>query len=357
MEQTHLKDFQSWLSLKSIEGALLLNPVNVSYFTGFTGDESYLFVTPSEALFITDSRYLSQVKAEVRGVAVEQNQKGLTGVISLIHERFPLNDLGLELSYVSASDYLTIKKKILCPVIDIGAQIDSLRQVKDEEEINCIKKACAIADQAFMQVLTEIKPGMTELMVASKLESHFKELGSTGPSFETIVAAGIRSSMPHGSASTNVIKSGDLVTLDFGCFYEGYTSDLTRTIGVGKISKDQQEIYDIVLKANEETIKILRQGVTGAEMHEKAHNIIDSAGYQQYFGHGTGHGIGRSIHEGPGAWGGYQSQPVVSGNIITIEPGIYLPDRFGVRIEDDVLINDQGYEVLTKSPKNELIII
>lgn len=331
--------------------------MNVSYFTGFSGDESYLFVTPKEEIFITDSRFVSQAKVELNGFKIQQNQKGLDGVLNLIHENFSLDDIGVELTCVSAADYLTIKKKIQRPIIDVSEEIDELRQVKDELEIEKIKKACEIADQSFAMILKEIKAGMTELEVAARLESHFKELGSTGPSFETIVAAGIRSSMPHGAASSNRIKEGDLVTLDFGCYYEGYTSDITRTIGVGSVSEGQRQIYNIVLKANKETIAILRQGVTGAEMHEKAHSIIDSAGYKENFGHGTGHGIGRSIHEGPGAWGKYQAEPVVSGNIITIEPGIYLPDRFGVRIEDDVLITDQGYEVLTNSPKDELIII
>lgn len=357
MEEKHLKDFQSWLSQKSIEGALLIDPINVAYFTGFTGDESYLFVTPKQAIFFTDSRYLTQAKNELHGVMLVENQRNLLGVIKYINDNFPLNDLGLEFAFVTAADYLTLKKKIRRPLIDVSPEIDALRQVKDADEIAKIRQACQIADQAFALILEEIKPGMTELAVAAKLESHFKELGASGPSFATIVASGDRSALPHGVASPKKIVSGDIVTLDFGCYYQGYTSDITRTIGIGEVSEDQRQIYQLVLEANEATIKILQQGITGTEMHEKAHQVIDGAGYKEYFQHGTGHGIGRNIHEGPGAWGIYQTKPVVTGNVITIEPGIYLPERFGVRIEDDVLITDQNYEVLTKAPKDELIVI
>lgn len=353
----HLKDFQKWLSEKKISGALLLDFQNVSYFTDFTGDESYLFVTPEDAIFFTDSRYLSQANSEIKDLKIEQNQYSLSGVLDFIKKNFSLNNLGLELQTLSASDYLMIKEKIGCPILEVSDEINSLREVKDEIEISKIKKACEIADRSFAMILKEIKPGMTELEVAAKLEGHFKELGSTGPSFETIIASGVRSSLPHGSASSKVIQVGDLVTLDFGCYYEGYTSDITRTIAVGNVNSEQEAIYELVLKANEETIKILHQGVTGKEMHEKAHRIIDAQGYRDNFGHGTGHGIGRNIHEGPGAWGKYQNQGVVKGNIITIEPGVYLPDRFGVRIEDDVLITEDGYVVLTTAPKDKLIII
>ncbi len=357
MEEIHLKKFQSWLSQKSVEGALLIDPINVSYFTGFTGDESFLFVTPEKSIFFTDSRYITQAKSQLHGISLEENQRGLLGVIRYINDNFPLNDLGLEFSYVTANDYLTVKKKVRRPLIDISPEIDHLRQVKDSDEILKIRRACEISDQAFALILEEIRPGMTELAVAAKLESHFKELGASGPSFSTIVASGARSALPHGIASDKEIHEGDLVTLDFGCYYHGYTSDITRTIGIGHVSEDQKNIYQLVLRANKDTIKILQQGVTGTEMHEKAHQIIDGAGYKKFFQHGVGHGIGRSVHEGPGSWGVYRNNPVIIGNVITIEPGVYLPNRFGVRIEDDVLITDHNYEVLTKAPKDDLIII
>lgn len=353
---TRLQTFKEQLATRTIQAALLVNPLNVTYFTGFTGNESYLLVTPSDNIFITDSRFTTQAAAQVKDCEIVQVQAGISEILT----KFNLNQyitLGLELDFLTAIEYLEIKNSLSSELVNIGNVIDKLRQVKDETEIAKTKKACDIADQAFSLILKEIKIGMTELEVAARLESHFKELGSTGPSFETIVASGSRSALPHGTASTKKIANGDMVTLDFGCYFEGYTSDITRTIVIGTANTKQNQIYDIVLKANQNAIKILKPGVTGLEIHEAAHENIDEAGYKENFGHGTGHGIGLSIHEGPGAWGKYKNEAIVSGNILTVEPGIYLPDEFGVRIEDDVLITVSGHEILTNAIEDKLIII
>ena len=232
--------------------------------------------------------------------------------------------------------------------------IEELREVKDEEEVAIIEKACAIADQGFAFVLEMIKPGMTEIEVANQLDFFMRSKGASAVSFETIVASGLRSAMPHGVASHKVIEKGELITLDFGCYYEGYVSDMTRTFAIG-IQPKLKEIYDIVLEAQLKVLAEAKPGLTGIQLDAIARDHIASYGYGDAFGHSTGHGIGLEIHEGPNVSFRADKQ-FVPGNVITDEPGIYLPGIGGVRIEDDLLITAEGNRVLTHAPK-ELIIL
>ncbi|EAG2965084.1 peptidase M24 family protein, partial [Listeria monocytogenes] len=233
--------------------------------------------------------------------------------------------------------------------------IEALREVKDEEEIALIQQACHIADQGFEHILKMIRPGMTEIEVANQLDFFMRSLGATSVSFETIVASGLRSAMPHGVASEKVIEQGDLITLDFGCYYQSYVSDMTRTFAVGDPGDKLKEIYQIVLEAQEKVLAAAKPGMTGIELDAIARDHIASFGYGDAFGHSTGHGIGLEIHEGPNV-SFRADKAFVVGNVITDEPGIYLPGIGGVRIEDDLLITETGNKVLTHSPK-ELIIL
>ena len=233
--------------------------------------------------------------------------------------------------------------------------IEKIREVKDASEIKIIRQAIEIADQAFEHILTFIKPGITEIQVANELDFYMRSLGASGVSFDTIVASGVRSSMPHGVASQKVIESGDLITLDFGCYYEGYVSDMTRTIALGTIDPKLKEIYEIVLRANEIVNENTKAGITGKQMDALARDYITQKGYGDDFGHSTGHGIGLDIHEGPSI-SFRNEEPLVVNNIVTNEPGIYLAGLGGVRIEDDLLIQEGGVEILNHSPK-ELIIL
>ena len=223
------------------------------------------------------------------------------------------------------------------------------------DEVECIKKAQAIAEEAFEYILTFIKPGVTEKQIALELDFYMLSHGAEALSFETIAVTGKKTSMPHGVPDDTVVESGDFITMDFGAVYKGYHSDMTRTVAVGSVSDEQRKIYENVLQAQKSALSLLRAGEACQKADAAARDIISNAGYGKFFGHGTGHGVGVEIHEEPNLSPNYES-PLKVGNVVTVEPGIYLPGKFGVRIEDMALITEDGYENLTKTPK-ELIVI
>ena len=227
--------------------------------------------------------------------------------------------------------------------------------VKDEHEVAIIKKACQISDQAFLDVLDFIKPNVTtELEVANFLDFRMRELGASGPSFEFIVASGERSSMPHGVASHKVIRDNEMLTMDFGCYYQHYVSDMTRTVHVGAASDEEKHIYETVLASNQALLDVAKAGMTYRDYDRVARQVIDEAGYGAYFTHGIGHGIGLDIHEIP--YFGKSDDKLQAGMALTDEPGIYIDGKYGVRIEDDLLVTEEGCELLTLAPKELLII-
>lgn len=228
--------------------------------------------------------------------------------------------------------------------------------IKDETELGLMRRAAEIADQAFAEVLPLVKPGVAERDLAAELEYRMKRLGAEGPAFETIVASGFRSSLPHGRASEKRIEHGDFVTFDFGAIYRGYCSDMTRTVVVGEPTEKQREIYGIVLEAQRRGVAACRAGITGKELDAVCRSYIAEKGYGEAFGHGTGHGVGRFIHEGPKVSLRGENDRLEAGMVVTIEPGIYLPGWGGVRIEDMVLVTETGCEPFTKTPKDLLIL-
>src|SRR5699024_7083304 len=347
------------LAMKKIEvdSFLITSGFNLRYFTNFTGTpgDAVAIVTMDAAYFITDFRYLEQVAQQVHGFEVVEGRNYLQTAVDVI-DKIQVNALAFEEEYVSLAEYSIMEDEITdSGRVHISGILETLREIKDEDELAKIKKACKIADQGFDHMLEVIKAGMTEIEVANQLDFYMRSLGASGVSFETIVASGKRSSMPHGVASSKVIEKGDLVTLDFGCYYEGYTSDITRTIAVGDPGDKMKEIYQIVLAANLKVIEAASAGLTGIELDAVARDYIAACGYGEAFGHSTGHGIGLDIHEGPNI-SVRADKVLVAGNVITDEPGIYLTDIGGVRIEDDLLIQKAGNELLTHAPK-ELIIL
>jgi len=228
--------------------------------------------------------------------------------------------------------------------------VESISIKKEQNEIEKIKKAISITEQVFYEILDFVKPQAKEQDIAAEIEYRFKKYGSSAPFFETIVASGKRSALPHGVASGKKIEKGDLVTLDMGAVYDGYTADLTRTVVVGKANKRQKEVYNIVLKAQKQALSKVKPKIRACDLDKVARDVIKRAGYGKYFGHGLGHGIGGIIHEGP-AVNPRNQQLLEPGMVITVEPGIYIPNWGGVRIEDDVLITKRGCEVLTKAEK------
>lgn len=340
---------------ENLDSFLITSPYNLRYLTNFTGTTGLAVITLEKAFFITDFRYTEQAAAQAQGFEIIKNVGPIFEEVADLVQKEGLRELGFEETTVSFLEYSVLEEIIDAQLIPISGMIEELREIKDEEEIAIIEKACSIADLAYDHILKMIQPGMTELEVANQLDFYMRSLGASGVSFETIVASGLRSAMPHGVASKKIIEQGDLITIDFGCYYEGYVSDMTRTFAIGDPGEQLKEIYQIVLEAQLAVLEVAKPGVTGKQLDAVARDYITKHGYGEAFGHSTGHGIGLEIHEGPNVSVRAEKQ-FVPGNIITDEPGIYLPGIGGVRIEDDLLITSDGNRVLTHSPK-ELIIL
>ncbi len=340
---------------EGISSFLITSPYNLRYLTGFTGTTGLALIGLEETFFITDFRYTEQAAKQCVGFEIVKNVGPILEVVADLVESKNIENLGFEESFVPFKQYVELEGLLEVDLIPVSGMVEELREVKDEEEIAIVEKACEIADKAFSHILTYIKPGMTEIQVANELDFYMRSLGASSVSFETIVASGLRSAMPHGVASEKVIEQGDMITIDFGCYYNGYVSDMTRTISLGEPSDKLREIYNVVKEAQQKVLDVAKPGMTGVELDAVARDYIASKGYGEAFGHSTGHGIGLEIHEGPNV-SKLAEKAFVPGNIITNEPGIYLLGIGGVRIEDDMLVTENGIKRLTHSEK-ELIIL
>lgn len=340
------------------EAVIVSSPENRRYFTGFPSSDGYLVITKNDAVFFTDSRYIEAAQKSIKNCRClllksvsEEIKNYLTesGIKTLYGEK-------ARLTVADAEMLKDIFSPIeFCPAEILESAIDGARIIKTCGEVEKIKKAQAIAEKAFEHILNFIKVGVTEKQVALELDFYMLSHGAEALSFETIAVTGAKTSMPHGVPDETVIQNGDFVTMDFGAVYDGYHSDMTRTVAVGFASDEQKEIYNTVLRAQKATLGVLKAGVDCKDADKVARDIISDAGYGDCFGHGTGHGVGIEIHEKPNL--SPKSTAILEeGNIVTVEPGIYIPDKFGVRIEDMALITENGCENLTSSPK-ELIIL
>lgn len=352
MIDKRVQSLRSKLSKQNIDALLITYPINRRYITGFTGSSGFALMTSDHAILITDPRYLIQSQQEAPDWTV------------VIHEGLPektiidqcrvlgIRSLAFESEYVTFQMYRELKEYLReVQLIPVQGWIEKLRAQKSPKEIERIRQATAIVDQVFEKVLTELRPGMTEREVATRLEILLREQGASSSSFPTIVASGERSALPHGLASPKPLNKGDFVTLDFGAWYEGYTSDITRTVVLGLADEKQKEIYHIVLEAQQKAIASIAPGMSGKQVDRVARDCITVAGYGEYFGHATGHGIGLEVHELP-LLRKTSEDILEEGMVVTVEPGIYVPGIGGVRIEDDVLVTLSGQEVLTKAPKH-----
>lgn len=339
-----------------LESLLITSPYNLRYLTNFTGTTGLAVITLERLYFVTDSRYTEQAEKQAEDFIIVQNIGPIYEEVTKILEQDEPENIGFE-ENITYAEYVALEEivPLTTDLVPVSGMVEALREVKSADEVAIIKQACAISDQAFTHILDYIKPGMTEIQVANELDFYMRSLGASGVSFETIVASGARSAMPHGVASEKIIEQGDLVTLDFGCYYHGYVSDMTRTIAVGEPDEKLKEIYQIVLEAQEKVLEVAKAGLSGAEYDRIARDYIVEKGYGAYFSHGIGHGIGLEIHEEP-TISQRLDNILYAGQVITDEPGIYLSGLGGVRIEDDLLITEEGCEVLTHAPK-ELIIV
>jgi Xaa-Pro aminopeptidase len=339
-----------------LDAFVITNGYNRRYVSGFTGSSGCCLLTAQAAELITDFRYIEQATKQAQGFEIVRHEGDMLKTAVERARQHGSKRLGFEKNHLTYALFQRLQELAQeIELVPVAGIVEDARLVKTPEEVQIIKEAAEIADKAFAHILTYIKPGMTELQVANELEFYMRSLGAASSSFDIIVASGARSALPHGVASDKVIEAGDMVTLDFGAYYKGYCSDITRTIAVGEPGEKMREIYDIVLRAQLNGVTKLKSGMTGKEADALTRDIITDAGYGPYFGHSTGHGIGLEVHEGPGL-SIRGEQVLVPGMVVTVEPGIYLEGVGGVRIEDDVLITENGCEILTKSPKELLVI-
>lgn len=340
-----------------LEAVLLTDGYNIHYLSGYRGHTGCLLVFRDKQYILTDSRYTEQVGIEAPDfVCVDIGMDGYALTIKrLLPCRLRLGFENNEISYCKFKAYSdTLGTGV--EFVPLNGKIDRLREVKTQEEIARIATAEAIGDKAFSHILEYIRPGVSEMDVALELEYTMRKNGATGLSFDTIAASGPNSSLPHAVPTTRILEQGDFLTMDFGCIYDGYCSDMTRTVFIGeKPSEKQLLVYNTVLKAQLSALDMIRPGVKCSDVDACAREIIADAGYGAYFGHGLGHSVGLFIHEEP-RFSRKCDDVLVPGIVITVEPGIYLPGEFGVRIEDTVVVTEDGYRNLAESPK-ELIML
>lgn len=344
-----LKKAKELLLELDLDGILISKPENRLYISNFTGSTGYVLILKDNTYFLTDFRYMEQAAKQCSGIEVIEITKEKTLEKFIASKN--ITKLGIEDLFITYQQYSELKSNLKdVELIQLGQEINKLRIIKTEEEVQSIKTAAEITDKGFEFILPLIKPGKVEEELALELEFFMRKNGAVRNSFDFIVASGVRSSLPHGKASNKVIEAGDLVTFDFGCVYNGYCSDMTRTVVVGNANDKQKEIYNIVLEAQQTALASVKPGLKGMDLDKISRDIITKYGYGEFFGHNLGHGVGLEVHEMPtlSPAGDIVLEP---GMIITIEPGIYLPNFGGVRIEDLVLVTDTGYEVLSKSTK------
>jgi len=345
------------MSDKEIDAAFLTNDHNRNYLSGFTSNESYSLITMSKAFFITDSRFIEQAKQQVKDYELMEYSKNktLAEFMADLIKKNGINKLGFEEDNTSFKEYINYKDKFKCDLVPLEGMVEELRVIKDHDEISIMRKAALIADNAFDHIVKYIKPGMTEVEIGLELEMFMKKSGASGLSFPSIVASGLRSSLPHGEATDKRVLEGEFLTLDYGCVYKSYCSDMTRTLVVGKPTEKMVEIYSIVLEAQERASKAYKPGMLAVDVDKIARDYISKKGYGEFFGHSLGHGVGREVHEAPTI--GYRNASALkAGMVVTNEPGIYLPGFGGVRIEDILVVTKDGCEILSKSPKDLICI-
>ena len=357
----HLKNGWQFMEQKGLDGLLLVSRENKFYTAGLYSGSGYVLLTRKGCYVIVDGRYYVQQKERMAGAPKEMNARvlladktwGYFEHINRIAEEESVGQLGFEAEAVSFAQYQKLKAGLRPELVPVSP--DSIRMVKTEDEISCISRACEIADRGYSYILGEIKAGMTEKQVENRLIYYMKELGAQKESFDVIVASGMNGAMPHAKAGNKVIEAGDFVTMDFGVRVGEYCSDITRTVAVQRVEPEMRQVYDTVKKAQETAIRAIRPGKKCSDIDRAAREVIEKAGYGPAFSHNLGHGLGIACHEMPDFAPG-DERVLVPGMVMTVEPGIYLEGMGGVRIEDDVLVTDEGCRLLTSSPR-ELTVV
>ncbi|GGF86965.1 M24 family metallopeptidase [Paenibacillus abyssi] len=344
------------LSERGLEALFITNAVNRRYISGFTGSSGYLLITATNSWLLTDFRYMSQAPAQAPAFDVIEHAAKPIETVKELLANAGIKRLGFEQDAVVFSDYSNWSEALQgIELVPVSSVVEELRMIKDDSEIAIMQDAAKLADETLAHITGLLKPGMRESDIALEMEVFMRSRGATSSSFDTIVASGERSALPHGVASARILQDNEFVKLDFGAYYEGYCSDLTRTVFIGTPTAKHREIYEIVLEAQMHALSEIKPGMTGREADALTRDIITRYGYGDRFGHGTGHGLGMEIHEAP-RLSKLSDTILTPGMTVTVEPGIYLPGFGGVRIEDDVVITDNGIKILTSSPKEFMLL-
>lgn len=351
----HLKKIAAKLPEYGLDAMLITSEPGEFYAIGFHG-EGVALVTAEASYYFTDSRYIEACRNQVTGCAIAMPQgRGYKTEVQDLVVKHGIQKLGFEDGCMPVKEYNAWTGTVRAEFVPANGLLDALRTYKDAEEIDRMVKAQRIAEKALEEILAFIKPGVTEKEIAAKLEYDMLRFGAEKMSFDPIVASGPNGSMPHAIPGDKPVQNGEFITMDFGCKYGGYCSDMTRTVALGEPTGEMKQVYNTVLKAQLVGIAAARAGAVGADVHAAAAKVIEEAGYGEYFGHGLGHSLGIEIHEDP-RFSPTWKHPIQAGAALSVEPGIYLPGKFGVRIEDVVVLTEDGCQDITLAPK-ELIIL
>ena len=352
----HISKISEKLADYGLDAMLITSESGELYALGFHG-EGMLLVTAEGGHYSTDGRYIEAAEEQVKGVELECIGAGKNhlSLAKAYIEEHKLTNVGFESGAVTVDEHRRLTQELPCILSPAQKLLDDLRAAKDEEEIKAMKKAQKITDDAFRAVLNYIRPGMTEKEIAARLVYEMLRMGAEKVSFDPIVAAGPNGSRPHAIPGDRVIENGMFVTMDFGCKVDGYCSDMTRTVSIGQPDEEMERVYQTVLEAQKAGINAARAGVPGKEIDAAARHVIEEAGYSEYFNHGFGHSLGIDIHESPNA-NAREERELPVGAVISAEPGIYIPGKFGVRIEDVLILKEGGCENITRAPKNLIIL-
>ena len=355
----HFDTVAAALEDRGLDAMLLTGEANRFYASGFhsSGTDGVSLVTRSGAYYFTDSRYIEAAGRYVQGAVIEETRagRGYGVLLEEVIQKEGLKRVGFEDAYMTVQDYQRYSKALSCELVPAAELLWQLRAVKTEAEVEIMESAQRIAERALEEILNEIRPGVAEREIAARIQYLMLHYGAENMSFDPIVVSGPNTSLPHGVPGDRLICEGDFVTMDFGCIYHGYCSDMTRTVAVGHVTDEMRTIYETVLAAQLAGIAAAKAGVTGKEVDGAARRVIEAAGYGKYFGHSFGHGVGVEIHESPNA-SPMNEKPLPAGAVISAEPGIYLPGRMGVRIEDVIVLTESGCRNLTRAPKELLIL-
>lgn len=355
----HFKRIQESLSGAEIDAVLLTCRANRFYASGFDASDTdgACLITRNEVRYWTDGRYIEAARARITGaeIGLTDREHPYRDLFAEAVQGLGIKRLGFDDACMTVADYRRYDEALSCELVPASAVLTGLRAVKDGDEKARMREAQRIAERVLTEILNDVRPGVTERFLAARLIFLLRQGGAEDVSFDPIVLSGSRTSMPHGVPSDKALETGDFVTMDFGCKYQGYCSDMTRTVAVGQVTEEMETVYQTVLAAQSAGIAAARAGVSGRDIDNAARAVIEQAGYGEYFTHSFGHGLGVEIHEPPNA-AHSNEDPFPAGAVISAEPGIYIAGRFGVRIEDVVILGEDGCEDITNAPKRLLVL-